>query len=159
MEIDTFLPDFTVREYHEIIIDAPAADVYETLQSVDFSENAIIRRLFTLRGITIKKLSIEKMRRMTPVLKEEKNSEIIMGKTKRVLGGHLRLIWNFKVRGSNSLSLLSTETRVKATGAAVWLLFRIYWMFISIFSKWIRRLMLKMVKTQCEKKLAPPCST
>ena len=152
MSLDTYMPEFTIQEYHNILIDAPSSLVYETLYCIDFYESRVIRWLFKTRGIQIKKMNLEELQRVFPILHEEKNHEIVMGTTRKALDGDLCFVWNFKILESGGRSLLSTETRAQASGQMIHFLFGIYWAFVSNFSKWIRRIMLRMIKDRAEGK-------
>jgi hypothetical protein len=54
MLIDEFMPTYDFDEKHETIVRASAETVYTALNSFDFNQSFIIRRLFQLRGLASK---------------------------------------------------------------------------------------------------------
>jgi hypothetical protein len=53
MLLDTFLPDYDAREYHDTDIRAPAEQVYAALRIADIGASPIIRGLLMLRGLAL----------------------------------------------------------------------------------------------------------
>lgn len=51
MLIDDFLPAFDVTERHQIIIQAPPAQVYHALRTADFGRPLLVRTLLALRAL------------------------------------------------------------------------------------------------------------
>ena len=64
--------------------------------------------------------------------------------------GYAKVAWNFKLRTkSPKCTVLSTQTRVKCFGRALWK-FRFYWSLVGPFSGLMRKAILKLVKTEAE---------
>ena len=68
--------------------------------------------------------------------------------------GYAKVAWNFRLRvESPRCTVLSTETRIKCFGRAALWMFRIYWSLVGPFSGFIRKTILKQVKTEAESSL------
>jgi hypothetical protein len=64
--------------------------------------------------------------------------------------GYSKVAWNFKLQSkSAATTVLSTETRIKCFGKALWR-FRLYWSVVGPFSGLIRKAILKQVKVAAE---------
>ncbi|HEX8368473.1 MAG TPA: hypothetical protein VF604_08025 [Pyrinomonadaceae bacterium] len=179
MLIDEFLPIYDFDEKHEINVRASAEKVCAALNSFDYNESAVIRRLFWLRGLASENAggaSSEScnLRDMTKsdfvVLGEKPNEEILFGlagkfwtlkgdlqklKAEEFFAfakeGYAKAAWNFTLSETDEMrTCLKTETRVRCLGAASHESFRFYWMFVKPFSGWIRREMLRLVKQKAE---------
>lgn len=65
--------------------------------------------------------------------------------------GLAQAAWNFRVQPSGSGTELSTETRVRCGDAVTRRQFKRYWRVIRIGSGWIRRSMLKRIRSAAER--------
>jgi hypothetical protein len=81
-----------------------------------------------------------------PVLRDWKAEEF----TALAPDGAAKAAWNFYLTAEGTETRLSTETRVLCFGRAARMQFRLYWFVIGLFSGWIRKEMLEMVKRNCE---------
>jgi hypothetical protein len=170
--LDNYLNYFHFSEYHEIVIDQACDKVYPVLKEIDFTDSRIIRFLFWIRGLSVKSGTLDDFIKMGFILLQEKEGEeIVLG----FLGGaegftkvsaqefvnvgegnwkkaFIKGAWNFStLQISEKITRLTTETRVLCTGKRAKIIFSIYWFFISPFSRWIRRIMLRMIKRNVEK--------
>ena len=66
--------------------------------------------------------------------------------------GLAQAAWNFRVLASGSGTQLSTETRVRCGDAATRRQFGRYWRVIRLGSGWIRRSMLRQIRTVAERR-------
>ena len=179
--MDVFLPNYDFSAAYEIRIDAPSSVVYECLLRSDFSELWLVRLLMSIRSgkwLRRSRVPTDLRQRLHGtgfvVLAEVSNEEIVIGVAGRFwradgrrcmeltaddfVGfsrpGFAKVAWNFKLRaGSPESTLLSTETRIKCFGTALWK-FRLYWSAVGPFSGLIRKAILKQVKTEAESKTA-----
>ena len=70
--------------------------------------------------------------------------------------GFAKVAWNFKLRADSPLrSVLSTETRIKCFAQAARWKFRVYWSLVGPFSGFMRKAILKQVKTETESRVEP----
>ncbi|HEX8247482.1 MAG TPA: hypothetical protein VF599_04800 [Pyrinomonadaceae bacterium] len=179
MLIDEFLPEYDFDEKHETTIRASAEKVYAALDSFDFNDSAVIRRLFWLRGLAGKdecgeSSKTSNLRDMTKlnfiILGEKPCEEIVLGIAGKfwALSGDLQKLkpeefrafakegyakgaWNFFLSEAGEKEIcLRTETRVQCLGEKSQESFRFYWWFIKPFSGWIRQEMLRLVKQKAE---------
>jgi hypothetical protein len=65
--------------------------------------------------------------------------------------GLAQAAWNFRVRPSGSGTQLSTETRVRCGDEVTRRQFKRYWRMIRIGSGWIRRSMLRQIRSAAER--------
>lgn len=179
MLIDEFMPVYDFDEKHETIVRASAETVYAALDSFDFNESTVIRRLFRLRGLALKSAcdataQTLTLRDMTKfgfvVLGEKPDKEILLGLVGKFWKpdgdlqkinaedflsfdktGYAKAAWNFTITESAAKETrLTTETRVRCTDDASRSQFRFYWTFIKPFSGWIRQETLKLAKRKSE---------
>lgn len=172
MLIDEFLPEFDVSERHELAVRAPADAVYRALCELDLGRSRRIRWLFALRGLRRRGLTLSGLTRLGFVrLGERPGEELLLGIVGRFWtpSGHLRrldpegfrafaepsyakAVWNFSVVGeSGGGAWLATETRVACLGPASRRRFRVYWAVVAVFSRWIRREALRLVREDAER--------
>jgi len=50
--IDKYLPEYTFKEFHEIVIDGPIKETYKIAQNFDLSKSKLITILFKIRGLS-----------------------------------------------------------------------------------------------------------
>lgn len=175
--IDEFLPISDVSASYEIRINAPPAVVYQRLLVSNFNEAWVVRLLMTLRGggRPPRNRAPGDLRQRFQgtgfvILSEVPDDEIVIGVAGKfwrpdggrcldltagdfggfARAGYAKAAWNFKLRAeSPECTVLSTETRIKCFGSALWK-FRPYWSLVSPFSGWIRKAILKQVKVESE---------
>lgn len=178
MLIDDFMPVYDFSEKHETIVRASAADIYRTMNRVDFSESFIIRWLLKLRGLSGKEVTLRSLKNTKfNVLAERKNEEVLIGLAGQFwkptgnmedvdagnfrefdTPGYAKATWNFTLEpGGAGASLagtdstcLKTETRIQCMDAKSRSSFGFYWTFIQPYSGWIRTEMLRIVKKTAE---------
>jgi len=164
--IDEYLtnPDFSAR--YEIRINAPAPVVYRCLLRSDFSELWLVRLLVTVRSgkrLPRSPLPCDLRQRLQGtgfvILAAGAGQELVLGVAGRFWRpdggrctdltpdefsefshlGYAKAAWNFRLRSDSAeTTLLSTETRIKCFGQALWK-FRLYWSVVGPFSGMIRK--------------------
>jgi len=177
--IDKFLPNHDFRAVYEIRIYAPTSAVYQCLLRLDFSELWLVHLLMSIRSRKLlprNRVPNDLRQRLQDttfvILGELPNEEIVIGVAGRFWrpddgrcmsltandfvgfsrADHAKAAWNFKLWAeSPQLTALSTETRIKCFGTALWK-FRLYWSLVRPFSGLIREAILKQVKTEAESK-------
>jgi hypothetical protein len=168
--IDKYQSEFQFNKLHTTQIAAEPMDIYPVIKSIDFFRSKIIRLLFTLRGLPKVMCSIDGFIEIGFVLLEEKeDEEIVIALIFHPLRfrpvpvtpdeyidfnekGYVKAIMNFHIsRMDETVSLLSTESRVFCTSRKAMLMFVPYWMLISRFSGLIRIMMLRLIKQEAEK--------
>jgi hypothetical protein len=175
--IDEFLPNHDFQAAYEVRINAPAQLVYGCLLRSDFSDVWLVRFLMSLRSgkwLPRNRVRGDLLQRLKGtgfvVLTEAPDEELVIGVAGRFWrpdggrcmdlaaddfagfsrSGFAKAAWNFELLADSPESIvLSTETRIKCFGAALWK-FRLYWSFVGPFSGLMRKAILKQVKTQAE---------
>ncbi len=171
MLIDKYLSSYHFNELHSIEVNRFVTGIYHKMLQCDFSNSALIKILFWLRGMPKEVYSIEHLTNMGFVkLDEEPGKEILFGmvtdnpmfnnclsnvSSKEFLqkndGSIIKAVINFKLQEkSSSQHIISTETRVWCGSKAMKSKFKYYWFFIKPFSQLIRKSMLKQMKMQIE---------
>lgn len=170
MLIDHYIEQSHVEQIHSIDVPGSPQEVYEFIKRLDFKQSKMIRLLFWLRGIPRVALKLEGFEEIGFIKLAEKNGKEIVwgeaGKPWRKNGdlqaltpeqfrsfqesGFLKIAWNFHVDRTDKGSRVTTITRVYGTDRRAKRIFAIYWFFISPFSKWIRRIMLRMLKADVQ---------
>ena len=174
------MPAYDARAAYSIVIAATPQRVWKELLNADFHSLPITRRLMRLRTLGRRQpptgqpstlatmgsggaggfLEIARVPEEeivlaicgrfwlphAPVLRDWKAEEF----TALAPHGAAKAAWNFYLTAEASTIRLSTETRVLCFGRAARMQFRLYWFVIGLFSGWIRKEMLEMVKRNCE---------
>ena len=150
-QIDTFLPHYDAHEFHTITIAGRPDAVYRAIRSLDFSRSPIIRSLFIL-------------------LADHPGQSVVLGLVGRFWlptgqllsvapedfyavepAGCAKAAWDFVIEETRPGRVrLSTETRVRCMDARSRKRFMLYWRVIGPFSAWIRREMLRGIKSRVE---------
>lgn len=173
MLIDDFLPEYDIKEHHQIVVRAPLDSVYRTAYEMDISNATMSQWLFKLRGISAaSRFTREDLFKMCFIpLGEIINKEFVFGlvgqfwkpsgnlirmTTPDYINFHRRgfakAAWNFSlVEQPDHTVVLSTETRVQCSDAYSRTQFRLYWTIIGVFSGLIRREILKTFKQIAER--------
>jgi hypothetical protein len=175
--IDEFLPSHDFSAGYEIRIKAPTSVVYQCLLRSDFNDVRIVRLLMTIRSgkrLPRTRVLTDLRQRLQftgfVMLAEAPAEEIVIGVAGRFWHpdggrcmeltaddfatfsspGYAKAAWNFRLRAdSPDGTILSTETRIKCVGTALWK-FRLYWSVVGYFSGLLRKAILKWVKTEAE---------
>ncbi|WP_281885235.1 hypothetical protein [Paenibacillus sp. YYML68] len=170
MLIDQYLRPRHFEEIHTITIDSTPAEVYQAIKKLDFSHSKIIRFLFWLRGMPKEALKLEGFLDIGFIkLSEKVGEEIVLGEVGRPWkangdlreldanqfcsfneSGFVKIVWNFHVAQLNEGTRVTTITRVYCTDRVSKRIFSFYWFFIAPFSKWIRRILLRLIKKDVE---------
>ena len=171
MLIDKFLKNIDFEETHRITINRSPETVYPCIWELDFCESKTIRLLFTLRGLPRQMCCLKGCVEIGfIVLAEEKNHELVLGllidpprfRPVRITPEefirfdqkhHIKVVWNFFLEpDSQGNTILTTHTRVGCAGRLSRTLFGVYWLMISYLSGLIRKIMLKLIKNNAEKR-------
>jgi hypothetical protein len=175
--IDEFLPNHDFTAIYEIRVNAPPSLVYQCLLRSDFNELRMVRLLMTLRSgkrLPRGRVPTDLRQRLQGagfvILAEAPGEELVIGVAGRFWrpdggrcmnltadgfagfsrSGYAKAAWNFKLRADpTESSVLSTETRIKCFGTALWK-FRLYWSVVGPFSGLMRKEILKQVKIGAE---------
>jgi hypothetical protein len=172
MKLDELMPRADVAARYETRVLASLERTREALRGADFSQLPLTRVLMGLRKLgwgrqkSAQAASQEERLRAAGFISIPTGSEneLLLGVVGRfwkldsgtVRGlraeeiiaferdGFVKAMWNFTVeRESDSQTLLATETRVLAYGAAARRQFRAYWLLVGPFSGLIRKEMLR----------------
>ena len=166
--MDSYLPDYTFTERHEIIVNSPIEDVYEITKNVDLSKSRTIVTMFRMIGLPTKRMDLQGIVEDIGFsrLAENYPLEHLIGflvSTRVVpirsakdflankLSARIKVVWNFSLSEiSPGLTRVTTETRIQCLSRFTRIFFRFYWAFFKPFSSVIRRRMLRIVKRQSE---------
>lgn len=169
--IDQHLGEYQFGARHSIEIGADGRAVFDTARHGDFSDSAVIRRLFRLRGLSRSAASVDGMLGLRFVLlAEQSGREFVLGAVGKpwtpsgkllaldgegyaafVAPGYAKIAWNFMVdRPPAAPVRLSTEVRVLCTDNGSRRKFGFYWWLVGPLSGWIRREMLRGIKQRLE---------
>lgn len=141
------MPKYHVNEIHEIDIDATPTKVWEALWAVNFNASPVIKSLTSLRGIWRRRLGIEEFARLFPIVYRRDDEEVVMHATMRSFWGTFTIGWNFHLETREpGCTRLITETRVLLPTRRDLFFFRLYWLAVEPHSRWIRRIMLRMIR-------------
>ena len=172
MTLESVMPDYDVREYHQTLIRASRELVYASLKKTDFRASWIVRTLIRLRagGRSAGPVTFQLFLQTGFLMLEDRpNEEVLLGLVGRFWtpsGGRLKMppdqfpafndprygkvVFNFLLKEKPDGTLLSTETRVKFLRNPERFFFRCYWTVVRPFSGLIRIEMLRQVKHICE---------
>ncbi len=181
MLMDELMPRYDAAARYETTVKADPARTFSVLQHVDFSQSGVIRLLMGIRTLGRRsrpKLDpnqslTERMRRAGFIeLARVENEELVIGVVGRfwqpssgiVQGlspkeitdfrtdGYAKALWNFHLASTApGETRLSTETRIQTFGAGARRRFQLYWSIVGPFSGWIRKEMLRLIRTQAER--------
>ena len=163
MLIDTLLPHCDFYERHSILVRATPERAYAAVRSADLGSSRLTRVLLAMRGIT------NKRRPPFAVAAEDPPREVVLGIegpfwkphchpygvsdfTTPVPPDVARGAWNFFIeRVDDERVRVTTETRVLC-GENAKRKFAVYWFFIRPGSGLIRRLMLRGIRREAERR-------
>jgi hypothetical protein len=178
--LDRFMPAFEVGDRHKVMVGAPADDTFAAMCDVDLQESAIVRAIFRAREAVLgaqtdgqahpRGLLALTRSLGWGVLAEIPGRQVVMGcatqpwkpdVTFRALPpetfatfdepGYVKIIWTLRADPvSADESIARTETRVTTTDSTARARFRPYWSVFSPGIVLIRRVMLKLVKSEAE---------
>lgn len=166
--IETYLPEYTFNEYHEIVINSHIEKVYETAKDFDLSKSKMITVLFKIRGLPTKRMNLQSF--ITDMgftnLEENYPNETLIGFWTRFkiapipgyedfirnsISPWIKVVWNFQFKKlDKNKTKLSTETRVLCVADITRFTFGAYWLMIKPFSGLIRTRMLRIIKAESE---------
>jgi hypothetical protein len=180
--LDRFMPEYDVREYHEVGIEAPAATAYAAARELDIRRSRLVRAIFRGRELLLRGKG-EREEASRPLVREclalgwgllaeEPGCELVMGAVTRPweadvrfwslppnefavfdAPGYAKIVWTLAVQPTGSgRSVAHTETRVLLTDAAARSRFRRYWALVSPGVVLIRRQSLRIVKADAERR-------
>lgn len=151
------------------MVRAPQPDCFDAVQSFDLMSSARIKLLFRLRGIKPVPVKIGSLPKTTDfiLLQEDAGHGFVFGigypyKFTKGAGAHsfsedtvtkpLKALWYWGFEAvSETETIITTVTTVKAANWQTKMLFAAYWFFIKPFSGYIRMIILKKVKKRLEK--------
>ena len=164
MLINKYLPHYTFKEYHEIVVDSPIATVYDVANDVDLSKSKTIKWLFKIRGLPTQRLNLQNFIHDMGFTHLESNApyETVIGFWTRVkiapipsyedfinnsISPWIKAVWNFQCDAlGENITKVSTETRVLCVAPFTHITFRLYWLVIKPFSGLTRKKMLQIIK-------------
>jgi len=182
--LDRFMPAYEVVERHRAWVSAPADVTFVAAVETDLEASALVRAIITTRAIVLgaRREATHQPRgliaQMTAigwaVLAEVPGREIVMGAaTQPWLGdvvfrgipaaefaafnepGYVKIVWNLRADTAGEFaSVFRTETRVVATDPRARARFRWYWARFSPGIVLIRRMMLRAIKAEAERRAA-----
>jgi hypothetical protein len=140
MPLEDWLPDYDVRERHERHVAASPDRALELALGARAEPDPIVRLLFRLRAVP-RNGTIEDLAQHIGLAERERTSTRWVG----VGGRRVRIGMDFVARPDAGGSVLSTETRVRATTKRARVAFRAYWVLVGPFSALIRRRWLRAI--------------
>ena len=184
--LDRFMPVYDIVERHRILVDAPASTVLMAACEQDLLQIPLVRAIFRARETVFRAsppdrvapqgvLAAMKSLGWT-VLAERPGREIVVGAVTQpweanvvfrpltpdqfaayAQPGEVKIVWTLRAdpRGENR-ALFMTETRAVATDASARVRFRRYWSFVSPGVGAIRRLLLRPLKREAERRARVP---
>jgi len=175
--LDDLMPRYEVRKRYVRPVRAPAARVWDALQTYDVAadSSAATRALLRLRGLRPSSgsgIGAFAGSRFS-VVGERPGAEVVVaiagrfwavresGALDRIRDaahaalydtpGRAVALWSFEIESEpDGSSVLATETRVRCTDAAARRRFKIYWTVIEPFSGMLRRDMLRSIARRAE---------
>ncbi|MGH3109479.1 MAG: hypothetical protein ACRDQT_01010 [Gaiellaceae bacterium] len=159
-EIDRVLPEWDVKEVHEIVLETPPDRALEAALASPAAPDLVVRGLLRLRGIQPRDSIEELLRAIGFEELERRADEVVFGASGRpwrpggglrafadATPGTVRMAANFRVESAGvGRARLSTETRVFAADAEARRSFRRYWRVVGPFSALVRRRWLSGVR-------------
>jgi hypothetical protein len=181
-QLGRFMPLYDVVERHRVRVAAPAAIVFSAACDLNLRQSAIVRAIFKSRELilggkpeeTTPPLGLVAQAKEWGwgVLAEQPGSLIIFGGVTqpwlanpifRALPpdefaafhepGYVKIAWTLRVDSLDATkSVARNETRVITTDAVARAKFRRYWAFMVPGIIWVRRIALKLVKAEAERR-------
>jgi hypothetical protein len=187
--LDRFLPEYEIVERHSIRVNAPAAVTLAAAREQDMAAHPVIRAIFRARELVMGAAPDAQVRprALLPqvlslgwiVLAEVPGREVVVGAVTRpweanvVFRGvppdefasfaepdYVKIVWSLRADpAAGDASVFRTETRAAATDAAARAKFRRYWSFVSPGIALIRRMSLKPLRAEAERRTGLQRST
>jgi hypothetical protein len=181
--LDRFIPVYDVVERHHIRVAAPAAVTLAAAKEQDFQQIPAIRAIFKTREMVLRStplptadttLFAQVQQFGWGVLAERPGREVVLGAVTRPWEanpvfralppsefaafnepGFVKIAWTLRADPTGDReSVFRTETRAVATDASARTRFRRYWAFVSPGVAAIRRLSLRPLKREAERRAA-----
>ncbi len=179
--LDRFMPMYDVVERHHVRIAAPAAITFAAAKEQDLFQSLPARAIFKAREFALgasddrprqRTLMAEMQALGWGVLAEVPEREVVVGAVTRPWEanpifralppeqfaafdepGYVKIAWTLRADPVDAASsVFRTETRVTTTDAIARAKFRRYWSFVSPGVVVIRRLLLRPLKTEAERR-------
>lgn len=180
--LDAFMPDYDVAERHATLVAAPADDTFAAARAMDLDRSAVVRAIFRARELLMGgghaaplagNSLLEKVQRIGwGVLAEEPGRALVLGAATRpweanvrfralppdefrafAEPGYVKIVWTLAAESRGpARSVFRTETRVATTDAEARRRFRRYWTMVSPGIHLIRRVSLRLVKAEAERR-------
>jgi hypothetical protein len=180
--LDRFMPAYDVWERHETAVAAPAAVTMAAARDMDIYRSTLVRLIFAIRTLPGRlrgapprapaSLLCETLALGWRVLADEPDRSVVVGAVTRPWQanvtfrglspdafvafdepGYAKIAWTLEaIPLSPSTSRFRTETRVSTTDARARRLFRRYWTVFSPGILLIRRVSLRLVKAEAERR-------
>jgi hypothetical protein len=180
--LDRFMPSYEVAERHHVRVKAPSHITFTTAGQLDLQQSRIVSAIFRTREIVLgaegakdarpEGLLADMKSLGWAVLAEDPGREIVLGAVTQPWQadvvfrglepsafaafsepGYVKIAWNLRadpIGGGHSI--FRTETRVTTTDPTARMRFRWYWARFSPGIVLIRRLMLRLLKTEAERR-------
>ena len=180
--LDRFMSNYEIAERHHVRVDATARTTFASASEIDLQDSRIIRAIFRgrewimgsqpatnpePRAFVAQMLAIG-----WGVLAEIPDREIVMGAVTQPWQAdvvfrplppeefaafcepdYVKIVWTLRADPAGATSIFRTETRVSTTRPSARQKFRRYWSFASPGIVLIRRMMLRLVKAEAERRL------
>lgn len=179
--LDRLIPDYDIVERHEIRVAAPPEVTFDAACHVDFQDSVVIRAIVRARELMLgtrpgpaasaRGLLAETRAMGWGTLAEERGREIVMGAVTqpwepnvvfRALEpdafaafrepGFVKIAWTLRADPDGTGSMARTETRAAATDAEARRRFRRYWRRVWPGIVLIRRMALRLIKRDAERR-------
>jgi hypothetical protein len=180
--LDRFMPEYDVVDRHRINVAAPAAVTLAAARDADLYDNLLLRAVFKGRELILRAGPDNRSRPRGlladvqslgwAILAETAGREIVVGAvtkpweadvTFRSLPAetfaafdepdYVKIVWTLRADAIDATSsVFRTETRALATDPSARAKFRRYWSFLSPGIVLIRRMMLRPVKAEAERR-------
>ena len=181
-QLDQFIPEYEVVERHGMRVAAPVGIAFEAACEMNLQQSAMVRAIFRTRAFVLgsepereaRPLGLVEQARAWGwgVLAENPGREIVFGGVTqpwlanpvfRALPpddfrrfhepGYVKIAWTLRADPIDTTkSLVRTETRVVSTDPSSRAKFRRYWSFVMPGIVLIRRMGLRLVKTEAERR-------
>jgi hypothetical protein len=180
--LDRFMPAYEVAERHQVRVAAPPHITLAAASEIDLQQSLIVRGIFIVRAFVLGAepqanrpptgLLAEVKSLGWRVLAEDPGREIVLGAVTQpwhgnvvfrglepaafstfAEAGYVKIAWNLRADPIGSgHSIFRTETRVTTTDPTARMRFRWYWARFSPGIVLIRRLMIRLLKTEAERR-------
>jgi hypothetical protein len=180
--LDRFIPEYEVVERHQIRVKAPAAVVFAAASEQNLQQSAIVRAIFKARAVVLGATpdAVKRPQGLVAfcrslgwgVLADIPGRELVMGAVTqpwmadvvfRAIApdrfaafdepNYVKIVWTLRADSTGDReSIFRTETRVATTDAAARTKFRRYWALTSPGITLIRRLSLRPLKREAERR-------